>query len=348
MKGSSITPTQRGNTNDSLPDDLIRVARDGELLDQSRDGSIGRAALSRSRSSVAGRLRGRRPEQYFDYSLAKISLGDSFPNKAAWWADFKAAAPAATMLAGTMSISCIAARKRGTSKSLRSGLTPGSSRSRAVRPFRNWSRPSAWERKTSDRKGICSMPWRGTSVTSTASRFCNGTATRSAPDPDLTADGWVWDSYGWDSVSFRKHVMKFVALGKPAICVPWATDPQWPQWTKYPSAAALMDREWRQFDICREFNVSCTAFAVAGPRFRQHLDRHQYAGHGDVAKFAANPGRGDARDWSGRVAADVGQLLGPRSGRGSGWRSRCIPASTRSHLPDSAGCTMPTCAVFWT
>ncbi|MBM4224457.1 MAG: hypothetical protein FJ167_06635 [Gammaproteobacteria bacterium] len=79
------------------------------------------------------------------------------------------------------------------------------------------------------------------------------------------ADGWIWDSYGWDSVRFRKHLMKFTVLRKPAICVPWAADPHWPQWTQYPTAAALIDHEWRQFDICREFNVGCAVFAVAGP-----------------------------------------------------------------------------------
>jgi len=86
-----------------------------------------------------------------------------------------------------------------------------------------------------------------------------------AASPELMADGWIWDSYGWDSVRFRKHLMKFTVLRKPAICVPWAADPHWPQWTQYPTAAALIDREWRQFDICREFNVGCAVFAVAGP-----------------------------------------------------------------------------------
>ena len=33
-----------------------------------------------------------------------------------------------------------------------------------------------------------------------------------SPDPNLTADGWIWDSYGRDSVSFRKHLMKFTVL----------------------------------------------------------------------------------------------------------------------------------------
>ena len=85
-----------------------------------------------------------------------------------------------------------------------------------------------------------------------------------APDPYLTADGWIWDSYGWDSVRFRKHLMKFVALGKPAICVPWATDPHWPGWTQYPTAESLINAQWHQFRTCMEFDVSCVAFAVAG------------------------------------------------------------------------------------
>jgi hypothetical protein len=34
---------------------------------------------------------------------------------------------------------------------------------------------------------------------------------------------------------FRRHAMKFAALGKPAICVPWTTDPHWSQWTQSPN-----------------------------------------------------------------------------------------------------------------
>ncbi|MEE3372292.1 MAG: hypothetical protein VX346_23355 [Planctomycetota bacterium] len=40
------------------------------------------------------------------------------------------------------------------------------------------------------------------------------------PDTAVTADGWIWDSYGWDPEGFRRHVMRFVLLGKPAICCP--------------------------------------------------------------------------------------------------------------------------------
>ena len=84
------------------------------------------------------------------------------------------------------------------------------------------------------------------------------------PSRDLIADGWIWDSYGWSEFAFRKHAMKFLSLGKPVICVPWGTDPQWPEWTKYPSAEKLVDREWIQFRICTEFNISTALFAVAG------------------------------------------------------------------------------------
>ncbi len=85
------------------------------------------------------------------------------------------------------------------------------------------------------------------------------------PDPSLTADGWIWDSYGRAAPVFRKHVMEFVSLGKPAICVVWATDPHWPGWTQYDNTAALIAKEWHQFSTCMEFNVSTAAFAVAGP-----------------------------------------------------------------------------------
>ena len=34
------------------------------------------------------------PDAYFDYSLAKMSLGDTFPNKSQWWAALKKNGPA--------------------------------------------------------------------------------------------------------------------------------------------------------------------------------------------------------------------------------------------------------------
>ena len=59
--------------------------------------------------------------------------------------------------------------------------------------------------------------------------------------------------------------MAFVLMGKPVICIPWASDPHWPQWTQYPSTTALINREWHQFTTCMEFNVSTAPFCVAGP-----------------------------------------------------------------------------------
>ncbi len=84
------------------------------------------------------------------------------------------------------------------------------------------------------------------------------------PDPTLTADGWIWDSYDRPLPQFRKHVMKFVALGKPAICVVWAADPHWTGWPPFTDSSALIAKEWHQFSTCMEFNVSTAAFAVAG------------------------------------------------------------------------------------
>ena len=34
------------------------------------------------------------PDAYFDYSLAKMSLGETFPNKSQWWAALKKNGPA--------------------------------------------------------------------------------------------------------------------------------------------------------------------------------------------------------------------------------------------------------------
>ena len=194
------------------------------------------------------------PDQYFDYYLRKISLSDSFPNKAAWWADLKSNRATRDdahrhdvyiVYCGEKEGNIETAKKRldawlqpepgcPTYAELIPAICLGEENIGAHRDVLD-----ALARHVRDKYGIPVLQWYSDPL---------------APDPGSTADGWIWDSYGWDSVRFRRHAMKFVALGKPAICVPWATDPHWPQWTQYPSAA-LIDREWRQFDICREFNV---------------------------------------------------------------------------------------------
>lgn len=85
------------------------------------------------------------------------------------------------------------------------------------------------------------------------------------PSVELTADGWIWDSYSWNASDYRRHVMKFSALKKPAHCIIWASDPRWPGWEKYASAEEMMNRQWLQFGICREFNTAVSVFAVSCP-----------------------------------------------------------------------------------
>ena len=205
------------------------------------------------------------PEQHFDYFLRKLSLGDTFPDKAAWWEGLRKERTAQDGAHRHDVFIIYCGEKEGNLDD-------------AKRRIDAWLKPEPdcltnpelipaiclWEENVGSLNPLLEalalhirehyripvFQWYSDPL---------------SPDPNLTADGWIWDSYGRDSVSFRKHLMKFTVLRKPAICVPWAADPHWPQWTQYPTAAALIDREWRQFDICREFNVSCAVFAVAGP-----------------------------------------------------------------------------------
>lgn len=205
------------------------------------------------------------PDRYFDYFLRKLSLADTFPDKAAWWAELKNSRAARDdahrhdvfiLYCGEKQGDPAAAKRRIDAwlKAERDcptypELIPAICLGEENIPSQNPVLQSLAEHLREHYR-IPVLQWYSDPV---------------APSLDLTADGWIWDSYGWDQVRFRKHAMKFAVLRKPAICVPWATDPHWPQWTRYPTAAALIDREWRQFDVCREFNISCAVFAVAGP-----------------------------------------------------------------------------------
>ncbi|MBM3458345.1 MAG: hypothetical protein FJX77_07415, partial [Armatimonadetes bacterium] len=218
------------------------------------------------------------PEQHFDYFLRKLSLGDTFPDKAAWWAALRKdrIARRDAHIHDVFIVYC----------GEKEGNVP-----KAIRRLDAWlhsesGAPTFPELIPAICLGEENVGSHNPVLEAVAAHIRKNYripvfqwyTDPEPPSPDLTADGWIWDSYGWDSVRFRKHLMKFAALRKPAICVPWAADPHWPQWTQYPTAAALMDREWRQFDVCREFNVACAVFAVAGP-------------HGSVNTWAGSSAR---------------------------------------------------------
>ncbi len=199
----------------------------------------------------------------FDYTHRKLMVTDPFPNKAAWWAKVKSAA--ASDGAGHHDIYLVYCGERGDAEAALKRLDawlqpePGISTYPELIPAISLGEENvSRHRDTLDRLarhvretyGIPVFQWYSDPL---------------PPDPSLTADGWIWDSYAMKRTAFRKHVMKFFVLRKPLACVVWATDPHWPGWNQYLDTTALMDSMWHQFDICREFNVSCVAFAVAGP-----------------------------------------------------------------------------------
>ena len=205
------------------------------------------------------------PEQHFDYFLHKLSLPDTFPNKAAWWASLHRERTTLNNARRHDLFIVYSGEKDGNLEDAKRRIDawlasePGSPTYPELIPAICLGEENtgaddfvlkALAEHIRSQYRIPVFQWYSDPL---------------PPSPELTADGWIWDSYGWDGVRFRKHLMKFTALRKPAICVPWAADPHWPQWTQYPTTAALIDREWRQFEICREFNVGCAVFAVAGP-----------------------------------------------------------------------------------
>ena len=200
------------------------------------------------------------PKRYFDYSLAKMSLADKFPKKKEWWAQYKNKKPDHTVW------------------TVFAGMRNGKDLETIRRRFDAWLKPEP---------GIPTYPQAISAICldeenpSSRSKMMDALARHIrnnykipvfqwytdpfGPNTNVTADGWVWDSYGWSPSRYRRHAMGFVLMGKPAICTPWATDPKWPQWTQYPSTAAMINREWHQFTTCMEFNISTAPFCVAGP-----------------------------------------------------------------------------------
>lgn len=202
---------------------------------------------------------------YFDYQQKKITLAETFPEKATWWANLKASVEGRANDVRKHDAYIVYCGERGDPEAAKKrldawlkpepgvptypALIPAISLGEENQPCHN-ATLTVLARHVRETYGIPVFQWYTDPL---------------PPDPNLIADGWIWDSYQMSRVPFRKHLMKFVVLDKPATCVLWATDPHWPSWKQYPDAAALMDAMWHQFDVCREFNVPCVAFAVAGP-----------------------------------------------------------------------------------
>ena len=205
------------------------------------------------------------PDSYFDYQLVKLRIQDAFPDKKAYWAGLKSNAG-----------------RHNASHRHNIYFVYCGERSETLETCK--ARIDAWLEPEADLPthpelipAICLGEENVTSRTTVLeglARHIRETygipvfqfySMPLSPSPDLTADGWVFDAYGMQDVQFRKHLMKFVALGKPVVCIPWASDPHWPGWTRSENTEAMINREWGQFPICMEFDVSCAVFSVAGP-----------------------------------------------------------------------------------
>lgn len=204
------------------------------------------------------------PESYFDYQLAKLILRDTFGNKKQFWANLKADE-----------------KQQSGSRRHKIYTIYCGERTEALEVVK--ARVDGWLKPEPDiptyAKLIPAICLGEENVTS-RNAVLDGLASHIrqtygipvfqfysmplSPDPDLTADGWVFDAYGYQSVEFRKHLMKFVALDKPVVCIPWASDPRWTGWSGWSDTAEMINHEWHQFRTCMEFDVSCAVFAVAG------------------------------------------------------------------------------------
>ena len=202
---------------------------------------------------------------YIDYQAAKISLENTFPHKREFWAALKASkeSPNTEPPSEVYLISC--GERRDSFEVVKRRVDAWLA-SEPKAPTYPDLIPAVCigEENTPDRDEVLDALARHIRETYRIPVF-QWYSDPLPPSTNLTADGWIWDSYGADEVRFRRHLQKFVALGKPAICVPWASDPHWPQWKQYPTADALINGEWHQFRVCCEFNVSCAVFAVGGP-----------------------------------------------------------------------------------
>ena len=77
------------------------------------------------------------PERHFDYFLRKISLGDTFPDKAAWWEALKKARSAKDDAHRHDVYIIYCGEKQGDLESAGAGSTPGCNPNRTAPRFRS-------------------------------------------------------------------------------------------------------------------------------------------------------------------------------------------------------------------
>ncbi len=264
------------------------------------------------------------PPSHFDYQLQRLILADSFPNKKQWWESRRAD------------------HKAGRSNKqdiymIHVGLREGA---KAKRRIDAWLKPEPGvptspelipaicleEENILARKDILDALARHIRSAYRIPVF-QWWSDPMEPSPQLTADGWIFDAYFWGYPGFRKHLMKFVALGKPVVCVVWAADPAWRDYAagKYSNASALMHDTDVQFRTCMEFNVSTALFAVAGP-------------HGSVGSWLGSDTRDMValRNWVRTKRAHMhavkpGEL--PLTSANFSHRSRAIPVGGDADAP---------------
>jgi len=205
------------------------------------------------------------PESYFDYRLAKLSLGDSFANKKAYWAGLKANKEHRTEPHRRTIYFIYSGERSETYQTCRARVDAWLEPEPGIPTYPELIPAICLgEENVGNRDPVLDRLARHVRESYGIPVFQFYSMPLS-PNPNLTADGWVFDAYGMQEVTFRKHLMQFVALGKPVVCIPWASDPHWTGWTRSENTEAMVNREWHQFSTCMEFDVSCAVFAVAGP-----------------------------------------------------------------------------------
>ena len=204
---------------------------------------------------------------WIDYQMPKIVLGDKFPDKKEWWANLKTAREADPRKHDIYIIYPGVRKGRASLEQCKQRIDawlkpePGAETYPGLIPAISLSEEHALAQKpmlealarhVRNNHGIPVFQWYFGIL---------------PPDPDLTADGWIFDFYFREYPVFRRNLMYFLSMDKPVICVLWASDPAWPGYAKgrFPNTEALMNNVEDQFKSCMEFNVSTALFAVAGP-----------------------------------------------------------------------------------
>jgi len=197
------------------------------------------------------------PNEYFDYSVSRIVLGDTMENKKEWWDGLKKKPMGRNDILivhcgerENLSLEVLTKRLDTWLESDKNVKTDPSLISAVCIGEENIPNNSlnVIAKHLKEKYNLFVFQWLSYPL---------------FPSTDIIADGWIYDAYTASKMDFRQFVLAYTSMKKPFVYCFWATDPHWDSNYYYKDVKTMIQSEWHQLDTCKEFNIAPFGFCVS-------------------------------------------------------------------------------------